>query len=326
MKAGQKVADFDNAAFVADLSEKKLAAVQAADDLEKQRAQSGITTADKAFDAEKAKADVETAKINASVEKDSLPARVWQENQLDLERKETAFAKAKDDLEAQQRSAALDLEVKQIALDKSLREIRAAEEAVAKLELRAPRDGVVVIANNPREGRKLEIGDTIWVGLPVVRLPDLSTMRVKAALSDVDDGRLAAGMKAICTLDAHADHPIDGVVTEISPVAREPSQKSPRRSFQVMVALSETNHEQLLPGLSVKVEILGREVHGALLAPRVALDFDAKPVALVTAAGPRLEVDVGLCDATACEVTPHGDTARGALSAGLRLRAARGHE
>jgi multidrug resistance efflux pump len=322
VKAGQKVADFDNAAFVADLSEKKLAAVQATDDLEKERDQDGITSADKAFDMEKARSELESARLTAAVDKDSLPARVWQENQLDLERKTTAFAKAKDDFEAQVKGAALDVQVKQIALDKSLREIQAAEEAVAKLELRAPRDGIVVISNNPREGRKLEVGDTIWVGLPVVRLPDLTTMRVKAALSDVDDGRLAVGMKATCILDAHAESPIEGTVSEISPVAREPSPKSQRRSFQVTIEFTEPNHDQLLPGLSVKAEILGREAKGVLLAPRVALDFEAKPARLRTANAGLLDVDVGLCDAQQCEVRPHGEAAAPVLAPGLRLRGA----
>ncbi|MGO8993174.1 MAG: HlyD family secretion protein [Polyangiaceae bacterium] len=326
VKAGQKVADFDNSAFAADLSEKKLAAVQAADDLEKQRDQSGITTAEKAFDVEKAKSELETARIDAAIDKDSLPGRVWQENQLELERKQTAYAKAKDDLEAQEKSAALDLEVKQIALDKSLREIRTAEEAIANLELRAPRDGVVVIADNPREGRKLEVGDTIWVGLPVVRLPDLAEMQVKAALSDVDDGRVAVGMKVICTLDAYADRPIEGVVSEISPVARAPLQRSQRRSFQVIVSLPGKNPEQLLPGLSAKVEVSGREAHDVLLAPRVAIDFSANPPQVHTVDGRSVDVDVGLCVARACEVMPHGEPAKAALSPGLRLRAAGGEQ
>ncbi len=211
VKAGQKVADFDNSAFTADLMEKKLAATQAAHELEKQRDQDAITTAEKAFDAEKARSDLETARVEAAVDKASLPARVWQENQLDLERKQTEYAKAKDDFEAQEKSAALDAQVKQIALDKSLREIQTAEEAIRNLELRAPRDGVVVVADNNREGRKIAVGDTMWVGQAVARLPDLSTMMVRAALSDVDDGRVAVGMKAVCTLDAHADEPIGGV-------------------------------------------------------------------------------------------------------------------
>jgi HlyD family secretion protein len=322
VKAGQRVAEFDNSAFAADLNEKKLAAIQAEDDLEKQRAQNGIATADKAFEVEKSKSAMESARVDAAVDKDTLPARVWQENQLALERAQTAYAKAVDDLQAQTKSAALDVQVKQIALDKSRREIQTAEQAIDKLVLRAPRDGVVVIGNHPREGRKLEVGDTIWVGLPVVRLPDLTTMRVKAALSDVDDGRLAVGMKAMCTLDAHPEHPLEGTVTAISPVAREPSQRSQRRVFQVLVALPEQGREGLLPGLSVKVEIQGKAVHDALVAPRVALDFDATPTTLRTADGASLTVDVGLCDAQRCEVRPHTDAVRTALQPGLRLRAA----
>jgi multidrug efflux pump subunit AcrA (membrane-fusion protein) len=321
VKAGQKVAEFDNSAFTANLSEKKLAAVQAADDLEKQRDQNGITTADKAFDVEKAKSDLDTARLTAAVEKDSLPARDWQENQLDLERKVTAYAKAKDDLEAQERGSALDVEVKQIALDKSQREIRAAEDAIEKVALRAPRDGVVVVATNPREARKLEVGDTIWPGVPVVRLPDLSAMKVTAALSDVDDGRVAVGMKAVCTLDAYADHPIDAEVSEISPVAREPSPKSPRRSFKVVLRLDEKNLSQYLPGLSVKVEIAGRELHDALVAPRTAIDFEAKPPQLRAASGAPLDVEVELCDGQRCAVKPADDRAKAALSPGLPLRA-----
>jgi multidrug efflux pump subunit AcrA (membrane-fusion protein) len=321
VKAGQRVAEFDNSAFAADLNEKKLAAIQAADDLDKQRAQNGIDTADKAFEVEKSKAALETARIDATVDKDTLPARVWQENQLALERAQTAYAKAVDDLEAQKKGAALDVEVKQIALEKSQREIHAAEDAIDKLVLRAPRDGVVVIGNHPREGRKLEVGDTIWVGLPVVRLPDLSTMRVKAALSDVDDGRVEVGMKATCTLDAYPDHPFEGVVTALSPVAREPSQKSQRRAFQVNVSLPQLDRGGLLPGLSVKVEIPGRVVQGALVAPRAALDFELAPPKLRTVDGGSLEVDVGLCSTQECEVRSRSDGAKAALQPGLRLRA-----
>jgi len=74
------------------------------------------------------------------------------------------------------------------------------------------------------------------------------------------------------------------------------------------------------------VEILGREVQGALVAPRVALDFVATPAKLRTADGGGLDVDVGLCDAQRCEVRPHAGTGKDALAPGLRLRTAGGGE
>jgi len=322
VRAGQKVAEFDNSTFTAALNEKRLAALQAADDLEKLRAQNTMTTADKAFDAEKARAEVDKARLVATLPRDSLPERDWQENQLDLQRKQVAYAKAKDDLESQQKSAALDAEVKQIALEKSQREIREAEKAIRDLELRAPRDGIVVVGEIPWLRRKIEVGDTIGPGLTAVSLPDLGTMRVKALLSDVDDGRVAAGMKATCTIDAYAEHPVEGVVREISPVAREPNQTSQRRAFDVIVDLRDTDRERMLPGLSVKVEIRGRAVHDAITVPRGAIDFDSVPPKVRSADGRTVTVDIDLCDAQLCALRQGGEANLAALPPGLHLRAA----
>jgi multidrug efflux pump subunit AcrA (membrane-fusion protein) len=322
VRAGQRVAEFDNSAFAAALSEKRLAALQAADDLDKLRAQNALTTLDKAAEADKAGAEVDKARLVAALPKSYLPERDWQENQLDLERKQVAYAKAKDDLESQRKSAALDAEVKQIALDKSQREIREAEKAIQDLELKAPRDGIVVVGDIPWLRRKIEVGDTIGPGLTVVSLPDLGTMRVKARLSDVDDGRVAVGMRAVCTIDAYAEEPVEGIVREISPVAREASQTSQRRSFDVIVELHDTDRDRMLPGLSVKVEIFGRAVHGATLVPRSAIVFDGAAAHVRSVDGKTFSLDIDLCDAQVCALKPGADPNGSALPQGLHLRAA----
>jgi HlyD family secretion protein len=319
VRAGQKVAEFDNSAFTAALSEKRLAALQAADDLEKLRAQNELTTLDKAAEVDKAQAELDKARATAGLPRNSLPERDWQENQLDLQRKQVAYAKAKDDLESQQKSAAFDAEVKQIALDKSRREIQEAEKAAQDMELKAPRDGIVVIGDIPWLRRKIEVGDTLDQGFTVVSLPDLGTMRVKAMLSDVDDGRVAVGMKATCTIDAFSEQPIEGVVREIAPVARETSQNSQRRAFDVIVDLPGLDRDRMLPGLSVKVEIHGRGVHDATLVPRRAIDFDAKPAHVRSIDGQTFPVDVALCDNQVCALRST-DASAAPLPIGLRLR------
>jgi multidrug efflux pump subunit AcrA (membrane-fusion protein) len=322
VRAGQKVAEFDNSAFTAALNEKRLAALQAADELEKLRTQNKLAALDKAAEVDKAQAELEKARLVAALPRGSVPERDWQENQLDMQRKEVAYAKAKDDLESRQKSAAFDLEVKQIALDKSRREIQEAEKATQDLELKAPRDGIVVVGDIPWLRRKIEVGDTLDQGFTVVSLPDLGTMRVKALLSDVDDGRVAVGMKAVCTIDAFSDHPISGVVREISPVARETAQNSHRRAFDVIVDLPEIDRERMLPGLSVKVDIHGREVHDATLVPRRAVDFDVTPARVRSVDGQTFPVDVALCDAQACALRAASDASAAPLPTGLRLRQA----
>lgn len=309
--AGQKVAEFDNSAFTNNLAERKLAAVQSANDLENQIAQNAITTADKRFELDKARIALEKARREAAVDPSTLPGRVFQQKKLEEERAEVALAKAIDDMEAHVKSAELDIRVKKLALEKAQREIAAAEAAIESVVLRAPRDGILVIADHPWEGRKLEPGDNLWVGIPVVRLPDFRKMKVNALLSDVDDGRVSVGMRANAYLDAYPDMAIPGTVTEISPVASEPSQRSWRRSFLVTMTLDDSTSaspparkapDRMIPGISVRVEVIGHSQKDALLAPRGSVDVSAKPPRLRLSDGTTVELESARCNAQSCAI------------------------
>ena len=61
----------------------------------------------------------------------------------------------------------------------------------------------MVVRDHPWEGRRLQEGDGVWVGLPLAQLPELSSLRIEADLPDVDDGRIGAGMPATIILDAY---------------------------------------------------------------------------------------------------------------------------
>ncbi len=96
--------------------------------------------------------------------------------------------KAAKDLEAQRRGAREELAIRRAELDKSLHDIRVAEKAIEDLTLYAPRDGILVVGEIPWERRRLEVGDTVWLGMEVMTIPDLNAMQVTASLSDVDAG------------------------------------------------------------------------------------------------------------------------------------------
>jgi multidrug resistance efflux pump len=313
VKAGDPVVSFDNSQFSSDLEEKRLTAFDAGSSLERAHAESKTQAAQKRFEVAKAKSELEKTKIAAGVPKDLLPLREYQERQLALARAEAALEKAEEDLKAQLQGGAADVEIQEISLDKSQREIRRAENAIQALTLTAPRDGMVLIADHPWEGRKLQVGDSIWVGMTVAKLPDLSSMIVEASLSDVDDGRIAPGLAALCTLDAFPGVSYPGRVTEISPVARESRRNLLLRYFPVRIDLERSDPRRMRPGMSVRVEVLGPEMKDVLLVPRAALDLSgARPRALL-AAGGAAEVTLGPCAARECVVT-------GGVAAGTRLR------
>jgi multidrug resistance efflux pump len=319
VRAGQTVAELDNTAFAADLAERKLSATRVKNDLEHQVTGDAVITADRTFEVEKARIALAKARLQAGVAPDTIARRAYQEKQLALARAEVAFATATDNLRAHLESAALEVKVRSIELGKAERAIQAAERSIKALVLVAPRDGIVNVATHPWWGRKLEMGDNLWVGLPVARLPDLSSMQVNALASDVDDGQLRVGMPVRAVLDAYPNEPFEGTITELSPVARAPSQGSERRFFRVTVALAKTDPARMRPGMSVRVEVDVDRREASWIAPRVSLDLREEPARLHLSNGTTARVRAVSCNLQSCAVEPEG-AAESALAEGVALR------
>jgi HlyD family secretion protein len=313
VKAGDPVVAFDNSQFATDLEEKRLSAAQAGSDLA--TAQAGVKTgeSERRFNVQKARSALEKAKVDAAIPKDLLSLREYQERQLALKRAETDLAKAEEVLRSESRMSDTDVEVKRISLEKSRREIHTAEESIDALNIKAPRDGMVLVGSHPFEGRKFQVGDSVWPGMPVATLPDLSSMMVQANLSDVDDGRIKPGMQVVCTLDAYPDVTYRGRVVEVSPVARESRRSQLLHYFPVRIALDKVDTRRMRPGMSVRVEVLGEETKDALLVPRAALDLSAGGPRVLLASGGSAPVRLGPCSADTCVV-------ESGVSAGTRLR------
>ncbi|MEM9454062.1 MAG: HlyD family efflux transporter periplasmic adaptor subunit [Myxococcota bacterium] len=302
VKQGDKVVELDNTAILEKISDHDLAVLHAEIELTNQKATSEVELADKRFEVHSQQTALAKAKLDAGVSPELVSRREYQQFQLAVRTAKTGLATAKDDLKAAQEAARLQEQVKRIALQKARRKYDGAVEQIHALALTAPRDGVAVVDTHPWEGRKWQVGDTVWPGLTVAKLPDLSSMIVEAVVSDVDDGRVRPGMKATCVVDAYPDQPLEGTVLAVSPVAREPEHQSQRRFFSVVVELPPTNIENLRPGLSVKVDVRVAEHDDVLLAPRVALDLFVEPPRAWLSSGEAIEVEVGACDAQRCEV------------------------
>ena len=310
--AGETVLEFDRADLSSQLEERKLQALEAENKLVRERANNAVIEADKAFAVAETDILLRKAVISAEVPEDLLPKREYQERMLLQKRTAVALAKVEDALAAHRQGSALATEIEQIALSKAKRDIEAAERELSSLSLQAPRDGLLIVKEHPWLDRKFKAGDTLQPGWAVVEIPDLSSMQVLARLSDVDDGRIAAGMPVTCVLDAFPDLQFKARVQEISPVAQSSGQTSLRRAFAVTIALESTDAQRMRPGMSVKAMVHTRSATDVLLAPRAALDLDGKRARL--ADGGETEVDIDWCTPQMCVI-------RSGLTEGTRLRA-----
>lgn len=319
VKAGDPVAIFDSGALASDVEEKKLKATEAERELERKAAEAATQVAEKRFAIEEKRTAVGKARTRAEVPPELIPQAEYQERQRALARAEGDLAKAERALETQTATSQADLEVDRISLATSRREIDTAERGRSALTLAAPRAGLVLIGRHPWEDRELREGDSVWVGMSIASLPDLSTLGIRARLADVDDGRIAPGMAATCTLDAYPREALRCRIEEISALAGEAAKGARlRRAFAVRVSLAGADPKRMLPGMSVRVETCGAPESG-LLAPRAGLDLATNPPRARLAKGGFAAVRLGACGPFDCRVLA-------GLAVGQKLRGATGGE
>jgi hypothetical protein len=292
VKQGDRVVELDNGPIASNLDAKRQAVVQAEQQLAQKQAEWAADVAQKELEAERKRVDLDKAKLDAAVPKEVVSLRDFEDRQTKFKRATVEFDKARDVLRSQKEAVRADGANLRLTLDRARRELQEAEDAIASLTLRAPRAGLVVIRDSPfGDGRKLQVGDGAFVGMAIALIPEPSSLRVEAALADVDDGRVRPGMPARIVLDAYPSTTYTGRVTDISAVAQESGRASMRRAFRVIVALDKIEPARMRPGLSARVIIRREERPNALLISRAAI------------AG-RKDLKLGPCNAQECVVLP----------------------
>ncbi|HEV7241934.1 MAG TPA: HlyD family efflux transporter periplasmic adaptor subunit [Thermoanaerobaculia bacterium] len=302
VKAGDPVAELDNSALTSDLDSKRQSAMQATQELQQRESEWEADVEQKELEVEQKKSALDKAILDAKVPRDLLSGRKFEENQNALRRTTTEHEKAVDSLRARRTAVRAERENLVLNIAKTQRAIAIAEGAINALVLRAPKDGIVVVKDHQWEGRKLQSGDPVWVGFPIALLPELSTIRVNAALADVDDGKIAAGMPATVTLDGYPDMQFTGKIASISAVAQESRRQSLRRHFEVLVALDRLDPSRMRPGLSARVVVRREARPSQLLAPRAAIDFTGNAPRVRLESGEMKDVKIGACNAQDCVV------------------------
>ncbi|MDX1583808.1 MAG: efflux RND transporter periplasmic adaptor subunit [Thermoanaerobaculia bacterium] len=301
VEKGEKVVELDTASFASDLDSRIEAEAEAREKLRQHLEETRADLAEKEFSFLSKQTDYQTAKMNAEVPPEILSKKEYEERQLALERAKTELEKAWTLLDSTRSSRAAERENLEIDLEEKRRQIAIAERALETMTLYAPVAGVFVLNEHPWFGRKLEVGDNAWVGFQLARIPDLSTLQVRAELFDVDDGRVEPGMPAKVVIDAFPGRTYQGRISRVSSVAEEEGGRSLRRSFEVLVELDDIDAE-LRPGLSARVEVETLRLEDATVVRRRAIDFTGETPSMTLEDGSNVPIELIACNPLECAV------------------------
>jgi HlyD family secretion protein len=276
VKAGDRLVDLDNTSVVTSIKDIEGRIVAAENEIVRSRAQHEATLRDLEVELSKLWLTLEQAKLKARVPSEVQARRESQEAQLALEKARTEYENHLKKIESRKKEQTADLEVKIIDKNRLDTQLKRAMKNLDGLIIRAPEDGMVIYNDHWMERRKLQVGDTVWSGWPIVRLPDLSEMEVLAQVNEVDGPKLSIGGKAEVKLDSYPDTIIAGQIKEISQTAVKASWMAKAKIFRVTVSLDRTVTEIMKPGMSAQVAVVVSESPPHLLVPRSAVRFEGE--------------------------------------------------
>lgn len=128
------------------------------------------------------------------------------------------------------------------------------EKQVELCTIRAPHDGFVIYANDPRRGIVIEEGMSVRERQDLFYLPDLNNMEVVAHLHESIVDQVQKDMKATVSLEGAPDARLAGHVKSVSPIP-EYDWRSDVRYFAAVVQLDSVSRVDLNPGMTAEIEI-----------------------------------------------------------------------
>jgi HlyD family secretion protein len=221
--------------------------------------------------------DVESAKLTAS-QAEILSAIDGEEKRLLVTNAEARSTQAQQKLESDRLSSKANIAAFEQKRQKALRDVKLYEDALGRLTLIAPVDGIANRLPNWRASNfggmapPFKEGDRAYPRQTILQLPDLSTLRIAARVDESDRGRLRAGQTVTARVDAVPDQEFACQLVDISPLAKIDISSGwpPTKNFAVAVQIDHPD-PRLRPGMSVTERIAVQSIPNVIMVPSTAV-------------------------------------------------------
>ena len=163
-------------------------------------------------------------------------------------------------------------EVKKLELEIQRFKIRVAamKEQLDALTLKAPKSGVVIRANNPLTGTKVNVGDPVWSGFPIATLPQFDQMKVKIQASEADFKMINVNDSVYYTFDAMPGNTGKGKILRKAPIGQPYKRGSSVKFFEI-----EASIDSVLvmpePGFTANCLVIIKKADSVLSVPQIAI-------------------------------------------------------
>ncbi|MDA3930266.1 MAG: hypothetical protein PF541_15055 [Prolixibacteraceae bacterium] len=143
----------------------------------------------------------------------------------------------------------------------------------------APQNGMAIRAKSWRSGEKVQEGDEVWGGMPLVKIPDKTEMKVIIQASESNYKRISEGNKVEYTFNAMPGNLAWGSIQKKAPMGKPIKRNSKVKQFEITATVDSF---KVIPelGLSANCKVILTEVFDTIVIPQLAI-FDEDSIKVV---------------------------------------------
>lgn len=231
------------------------------------------------LEMEELNADYEVTRISHEITRMQLESAAHEsdikrrEIKVNLDKADISLQRAKEQIENRRKIQIEEVKQKRLNIRQDEERLEEAHRTLAKLSVIAPAPGIAIISHNWGTNAKFQIGDQCWSNQQLIQLPDLSQVKAKVNINEVDISKITRGLKVQVRPDAFSDSTFTGYVATVANLAQNKDNNSNIKVFPVEIVINEYN-KNLLPGLTVSCRIIVDEVPDVLYIPLEALHVE----------------------------------------------------
>jgi len=191
-----------------------------------------------------------------------------EKNKLRYEQAEKRHKETLKKMESQGQSNEADLKVLDEKKAKAEADYQMAKKSLEEMTCQAPKEGLVVLKEiwKGTGMGKVQEGDSVWPGYPILEIPDLSAMEVKVYLNEVDVGKVKPDQEATIKIDSFPEKIFEGKVERVASIGTKKDWDAKLKTFETVIALNEID-PRMRPGMTCMVDIIIEKIPDVLSIP-----------------------------------------------------------
>jgi len=276
VRAGERIVEFDDTSLMNNKADAETTLETAMLNVARRKADLESNRCDFQNSLKSAQNSLRRAELYAKIDRSLLSENQYEQYQLNVMKAQLQLEKAQENLDNFEKN--YDSEMAKVEITRSQAELllRRIESDLSLTKIDARTDGIFIYGDNWQSNRKIQTGDSIFPGMEIASIPDLTSLQVIGYVFDTEYRQLSRGMRCEVSFDALPGVLIGGTVVGLTDVAGRRGFATDKKMFQATVQLDRVDTELFKPGMTARINVPLVLADGVAVVPREYIGVDSQ--------------------------------------------------